>query len=342
VQVQTLDSLGIFQFPVEDEYGESLKILLQTADKSGKNKAYTIELDKVKRPKIGYDLAHSISAVDSIIQDLIQQNLMRKKIKDAFRVSDEGITLDEIVIEGYQMSPQRKRAWDQFGKPREIINGKEISAKEEKWSSGLFSVLLYHYSDRIKIVRQGTDLYARVIGSPSLEPGDGVTLVAIDGILVREEDYGIIPDLPPSEVKSVEIIRSARNFAQHYMEVVPGTPALEAPTMGSVLSIYTHTGRGLHAVHKPVGLLHTEVPVFTEQKEFYAPTYPDTTAYNWARPDLRALVHWDPYLVADSTGKVTTTFYNADNLGEMKIIVEAISLNGEIGYQELLFNVEEY
>lgn len=61
-----------------------------------------------------------------------------------------------------------------------------------------------------------------------------------------------------------------------------------------------------------------------------------------ADPDLRSLVHWEPHLTIDSAGTGSTTFYNADNLGEMLIIVETISENGEIGYEELLFTVEKY
>ncbi len=341
-QVQTLDSLGVFHFAIADEFGEDLEILLQTADGAGKNKQYTIELEQREPPAIVYEQLQSIVTVDSTIQELVQKNLMRKKIKDAFRVSDEGITLEEVVIEGYQMTPQRQRALDDFGKPRVVISGKEIQSKEEKWSSGLFSVLKFHYPDKIKIVHQGNNMYARVIGSPTIEPGDGVTLISIDGVLVGEGDYPLIAGIPPSEVKSVEIIQSAKNFRKHYMDVVPGTNPLDAPGFGSVLAIYTHAGKGLFSIQKPVGLLYATVPVFAEPSEFYAPKYPDPSSYNWAKPDLRALVHWEPQIETDSTGKATATFYNADNLGEMRVIVEAISNNGEIGYQELLFRVEKY
>lgn len=340
--VQTVGSQGRFKFDIADEFGEDLKILIQSADKSGKNKNYTFELDKTASPAIAFDHIKSIRKVDSTIEALVQQNLMRKKIKDAFRVSDEGITLDEVVIEGYQMTPQRQRAMDNFGKPSVVISGKEIQAKEEKWSSGLYSVLMFHYPDKIKIVQVNNNLYARVIGSPTIEPGDGVTLISIDGTLVREENYPLIAGISPSEVKSVEIIKSAKNFVKHYMEVVPGTHPLEAPSFGSVLAIYTHAGKGLLHAQKPIGLLHAAVPVFSEPKEFYAPKYPDPATYNWAKPDLRALIHWEPHITIDSTGKGSTRFYNADNLGEMMIIVEAISENGEIGYEELLFTVGKF
>ena len=38
----------------------------------------------------------------------------------------------------------------------------------------------------------------------------------------------------------------------------------------------------------------------------------------------------------------SSTFYNADNVGEMLVVVEAISDTGEIGYQELIYEVEKY
>ena len=56
-------------------------------------------------------------------------------------------------------------------------------------------------------------------------------------------------------------------------------------------------------------------------------------------PDLRALVHWAPNLKVDSTGRATAAYYNADNTGEMKVVVEAISDKGEIGYRELDYKV---
>ena len=143
-------------------------------------------------------------------------------------------------------------------------------------------------------------------------------------------------------INIVEIIQSAKNFTKHYMEVVPGTHALEAPKFGSILAIYTHSGKGLFSIQESVGLLQATIPVFAAPSEFYAPKYPDSSSYNWAKPDLRALVHWEPRIETDSTGKATATFYNADNLGEMKVIVEAISDKGEIGYQELLFRVGKY
>ena len=42
----------------------------------------------------------------------------------------------------------------------------------------------------------------------------------------------------------------------------------------------------------------------------------------------------------DENGKASLSFYNADNGGDMMVVVEAISENGEIGYKEVEYNVE--
>ena len=58
------------------------------------------------------------------------------------------------------------------------------------------------------------------------------------------------------------------------------------------------------------------------------------------KPDLRSVVHWQPEIKTNSLGKATTTFYNGDLTGEMLIVVEILSENGEIGYQELVYEVD--
>ena len=85
--------------------------------------------------------------------------------------------------------------------------------------------------------------------------------------------------------------------------------------------------------------MKTSVPVFSASREFYAPKHDNPNA--WIKPDLRALVHWAPNLSVDSLGKASATFYNADNRGEVQVVVEAISDKGEIGYKELDFKVEK-
>ena len=333
VQTQTTDSLGRFSFTVNDEYGQNLNILIQSANKAGKKKDYTITLDKKGSPSITFNHTKSIESVDRVVHLLLQKNIERKKIDDAFPLSKGDILLDEVTVKGYNMTPERKKVMEEYGKPDEVIEGKDIEAKEEKWSYGLYSVLLFNFPDKIDIFR-GMDgnLYAKVNNGE-------MTLVVIDGIPVMSYEYPLIPSIPPTEVSSFEVIEYAKNFSSLYCKVFP-QGCRNAPAWGNVIAIYTYGKKGLYGANRAVGIIKASVPVFSAPREFYEPKYETLKPEDWFKPDLRALVHWQPELAVDSLGKASTTFYNADNIGKMEVVIEAISDKGEIGYQEMEYNVE--
>jgi hypothetical protein len=56
---------------------------------------------------------------------------------------------------------------------------------------------------------------------------------------------------------------------------------------------------------------------------------------------LRAPIFWEPRLIVDTYGKASATFYNADIIGEMQVVVEAISEDGKIGYHEICYTVKK-
>ncbi len=277
-QTQTTDSLGRFNFNVDDEFGHDLNILIQSANKSGEKKNYAIEINRREPPDISFDHIKLIESVDSVALLLVKKNIERKTVEDAFRLSTGIIYLDEVVIEGYQMTPERKIVMEKYGKPEEVISGEDIEEKEEKWSYGLYSVLLFNFRDKVIIERRADgDLYASVVGSP------GITLVVVDGVPVLNYNYGNIANIPPSEVSSFEIIKNAKNFRKLFIEAFPGTSSFGAPYLGSVIAIYTKGGKGLFDAKKPIGIVHTSIPVFSPPREFYAPKYQNLSADDWVQ-----------------------------------------------------------
>jgi hypothetical protein len=123
------------------------------------------------------------------------------------------------------------------------------------------------------------------------------------------------------------------------LEVFPQVSPDDAPAFGNVIAIYTHAGKGLFGIKPTVGIAKASVPVFSERKEFYSPKYENLQPGDWYKPDLRALVHWQPQIETDKEGKAKTLFYNADNTGKMQVVVEAISKNGQIGYKQIFYDV---
>jgi hypothetical protein len=335
VQSQKTDSLGKFSFTLNDEYGRNLNILIQSANFSGQKKNYTITLDEKVPPPVQYDPVKTIEKVDSTVYRLVEKNIRRKIIENAFQVSSGNILLDEVEIQGYKMTPERKKVLEEYGKPERVIDGKAIVDKEAKWSYGLYSVLMFNFPDKVIVKRNSRgDLYARVRNSE-------ITLVVIDGIPVKAYDYPMIPNIPPSEVSSFELIENARNFSRLYLETFPFANPADAPVLGDVIAIYTFAGKGIYGANPPVGIARAAIPVFAAPMEFYAPKYENLQPGDWTKPDLRALIHWQPLIRTDSLGKASSTFYNGDITGDMRVIIEAISEKGEIGYREMDYEVKK-
>ena len=337
IYTETSDSIGKFRFNLYDEYGKEMDAILQSTKKSGKKVDYSIDFDKMKSPIVNFNHVKSVAKLDSVVNLLIAKNIERRKLDDAFPLDSGNIMIEEVKVEGYRLTPERKKLVEKYGMPTTILPGKVLEEQEEDWSWGLGSVLMYNYGDIFKF---SEDVYDASKPSTARVVGTDATVIAIDGEIIPVEDLaiGLQNYLPVSEIIAVEVVKEARNFPMAYFEAhhaFPGPNILS----GSILSIYTRSGKGIFAT-KSRGMVHTTIPVFFEPQEFYSPKYDSMKPDQLQRPDLRALIHWAPVVETDSLGKASVSFYNADNGGEMMVIVEAISEYGEIGYKQIEYNVE--
>jgi hypothetical protein len=333
IYTQKTDSLGKFNFDINDEYGREIEILIQTAKKLDAKTSNSVLIDQKKSPSISFEQDKLVQQIDSIVELFVKKSMKQKEIDQKFENQFGGILLNEVNVT--TMSPNRKKVTDRYGKPNTIISGKEIRDKEEKWSYGLYSILLFYFVDKVTMERDTVNghLQAIVNNMP--------TLVVIDGIPVQHVDYEHISYIRPSEVTSFEIIENAKDFGRLYCEVHNELSGCIPPSWGNVIAIYTRAGIGLTGTKKPKGITQSSIPVFASPKEFYAPKYENINPNDWQHADIRTLIHWQPILNTDGLGKATTSFYNTDNKGNMMIIVEAISNEGEIGYQELSYEIND-
>ncbi len=332
VDVQEVDSLGNFTFTLNDEYGQQVNVMIQSTTDSGKKKNYSIRLNENESPTVNFNLKSTIMDPDSLVNDFIRKNIQQKKIDRSFEIDSGSIVLDELEFTGIRLTEDQEEVREKYGDSDIIISGAAIVEKEQKWSTGLFNVLQMNFPDKIQIVRRQSRLIAFVSGADA-------TLVVIDGIPVEINEYPLIQNIPPSEVKSFEIIECANNFDGLYLKVF-GLPS-PREQCGAIIAIYTYGGKSIFGTQKSVGLLHTSIPVFSAPREFYEPKYSeDQPNLLNDKPDLRTLIHWEPDLQTNATGKITRSFYNGDNVGKMLVVIEAVSVNGLIGYQELEYVVE--
>lgn len=355
-----------FQFDLDDEYGDQIGVTIQTTGEKGKKERYPVTLQKEKSPPINFNHYKSIETVnDSTFQTFIEKEIVYDKVLKNFSERFDNQLLDEVVLSNYKLTPNRKKVMEKWGKPDLVIDGKELVEKIQKWSYGIYSIIEFNYPEKITIHHSLPDLIIENHKSSSPDPahvsafferqirfgkvrfpkpfakikGSDMTLVVIDGIPVKYiVEYPDIASIPTKAIKSFELIRCSKNRSIWEEATFRGTPYKGSFCMG-IIAIYTHAGKGLAGTKTPKGITYTSMPVFSSPREFYTPKY-DNKNINDSSPDLRSLVEWKPILKTDRLGKVTTSYYNADNIGKMKIVIEAISKNGEIGYKEIGYKVE--
>ncbi|MGW9684574.1 hypothetical protein [Flagellimonas sp. 2504JD1-5] len=331
---QKTDSLGNFQFLLEDTFGAPMRILLHATSDGKRRKNNTISIDTFSKPKTKYEFNSFAQEPNQITRSYLEAEMEKKKTEEVLD-SVYGVTqLDEVVVEDFRLTPERKELYKKYGTPDIVISGDSLKQKEKKWSYGLYSILLFNYGNEVQIERFPDGfMLAHIAGGP--------TLLMVDGRLLQRHEYERVPGMPPGIIESVELIKFAKFFKSRYLEVFPETNPLDAPYVGHIISINTKGKIGLQGTDKPKpGTLDTTIEVFSPIKEFYSPKYDKPVPINEQKPDLRSLVHWQPILKTDENGKATESFYNGDIPGEYVIIVEGISEEGQLGYQKITYTVD--
>lgn len=347
VYKQSTDDKGNFIFNLYDASGDPVNAVIQSSKKSGRNADFTITLKRHKSPEIEFEHKKTAEKLDSVFRVLAKTNMERSKVDETFPLDSGNILIDEVEVKAFKLTPERKKVIEEYGEPDIIMDGKELLAREENWSYGLGSIFQYD-QDYINLKRE--------LGS--------FILYLVDGVPVRREDFKLIETFPISEIESYEITKNPKDLLKcitEYFGTLPlpdpelikemkeldrltGEPRRRFLTIGDinkvgVIAIYTHGSQGLLA-QRARGIMTTTIPVFSAPREFYSPKYDNIKEDEWQRPDLRALIHWAPEIKTDSEGKATLSFYNADYSGDMMVVVEAVTPNGQIGYKELIYNVE--
>ncbi|MCH7412704.1 hypothetical protein MM213_04350 [Belliella sp. R4-6] len=335
IQNQKSDSLGMFYFPLRDEYGEKIDVLIQSKKKEGgRNLEYNISIEERLSPEVNFQEDFEMDMISPKVKYFLEQNQLRRSIDNAFRLEEAGFELEEVEVRDTRLSPEREKLYKDHGEPDVVIDGDEIREEEKKWSFGLYSVLKFSFPKDIQIytdfdLQPGGGLRAKVIG------GGDVDIVVIDGIAIKRDEYKFVDGIPPSEVTSVEIIRFAQDFAPLWWTTDLGN---EPPKSLNIIAIFTQAGKGLSGAYRRQGVSEFSVPVFAMVKEYYTPKYDVLNSESWIKPDLRAILHWERSKNTIN-GKAETSYYNGDLTGDVRVIIEAVSNEGKIGYYEFEYEV---
>ncbi|WP_396602692.1 hypothetical protein [Algibacter sp. R77976] len=329
VYTHEVDSTGCFSFDLFDPYGDKLDVIIQSSNKKGRAKEYSIKIDApIPRPKITYEKEEVIALPDSVINDFLEIKKQERQAVTVFDLDDSTVALDAVELMGYNVTPERERMFKFRGPPDIVIENEQLIEREEKWMSGLYDLLSTKFPDDItfrvvQIPNGGSFLLAHIASAD-------LTIYYIDGSPVGKESYNLLPYLTIENIKSVEVLKRPKGG-------FPNHPNVNI----AIISIYTYGSIGMAALGFSKGIFRGKFSGFSITPEFYKPKYETIKPEDWDTPDLRPVLHWEPSLFTDKKGDIQLEFYNDDIIGEKLIIIEAITPDGKLGYFETSYTVEK-
>ncbi|HET8829077.1 MAG TPA: TonB-dependent receptor plug domain-containing protein, partial [Pelobium sp.] len=149
--------------------------------------------------------------------------------------------------------------------------------------------------------------------------------IIMDGMYVEPE---FLNTIVIQDVESIEILKS-----------IGYTAIYGSRGGGGVIIINTKRGKPGYVSNVYVPGVVTFSPLgFVQPKEFYVPNYADPKL-NANVADLRTTIYWTPNIITDSLGNANVSFYNGDNTGKYRVILEGTDLNGHLARSVISYNV---
>jgi hypothetical protein len=137
-----------------------------------------------------------------------------------------------------------------------------------------------------------------------------------------------IHDLPSQMFDKVEYIKSGMFAGVNYK--------------GGILFFYAKRGMKNRTPPpiKPQGMESLRVIGYTVSRKFYTPDY-ESPEEPEKKEDIRNTIWWNPLVRTDSTGVAIETFYQSDESGELKIVVEGVTKDGKLCRGVSIYSVKE-
>ena len=148
--------------------------------------------------------------------------------------------------------------------------------------------------------------------------------VMMDGINMGSD---FLDNINPVDIETIEVLKSIGNTAIYGMN-----------GGGGVLVITTKRGGGNYSNVFTPGITTYSPKGFYIPREFYAPKY--EAAVPDRKPDLRSTVYWAPQLPTNEQGKSSFNFFNTDEPGTYRIVLEGIDHMGRLGRAVYTYEVK--
>lgn len=150
-------------------------------------------------------------------------------------------------------------------------------------------------------------------------------LIVVEGSFLEPDQF---KDINPDRIQSIEVL-AGTEYASIYGP--KGAHGVMVITMkrGNEYT-YERYAPGVVTYH-PKG--------FYKAREFYSPQY-DNPKTNQKISDFRSTVCWKPDVITGRDGKATFSYFNSDNKGTYRMVIEGIDADGNLGRQVFRYTVD--
>lgn len=148
--------------------------------------------------------------------------------------------------------------------------------------------------------------------------------VMMDGMNMGSD---FLDNINPVDVETIEVLKSIGNTAIYGMN-----------GGGGVLVITTKRGGGNYSNVFTPGITTYSPKGFYIPREFYAPKY--DAAVPDRKPDLRSTVYWAPQVPTNEQGKSSFNFFNTDEPGTYRVVIEGMDYMGRLGRAVYTYEVK--
>ena len=318
----TTDSTGLFSFDEVDFTGDARMIATAVSEKDSPAGHLIIDPTGYSPEPAANDKSGSRFM---LTRDLVNEEeqtetenefIVRKNIGEKFLLSDT-ILLGEVKIVARRNKASSANYVTQtayavqrvaVGIPDQTI---KITPQDERFTN--FRDIIRKGVSGVR-VENTDDMSAsgiRIRGS-SLEP-----LFMLDGISVP---YDMVATFPIKWIERIEILKSggiATSFAQKSSEM--------EPKYNGVISIISKPEEKRNEKMPVYHSVNRMVNGYDAPRIFYSPDYSALSESQYL-PDLRSTIFWEPDIAVIDNG--TIYYYNADNKGNVIIMVEGITSDG--------------
>ncbi|WP_323757561.1 Plug domain-containing protein [Roseivirga sp.] len=248
-------------------------------------------------------------------EDFLQFKKERDMIERAFNPDSLFTDLGTVMVEGSKLQVERE---DKQLKEKTAY-GRGTSAFDfTEWSAtgaytNIFSALVGKFPG--VTVRMGPT------GEPTVViRAGGFTYPALFLLDDVPTDAALISGLSPMNFSRVVLFKG-----------LAATAIFGDAGKGGVMAFYTKSADGISLSPEELKNSNTmivELPyTYDQPREFYAPKY-DVQKPEDAKPDKRAVLHWQTMIELDENGEATIEFWNSDDAKQIMIDVQGLTNSG--------------